>query len=214
MSNLRDIKLFLEESEKELYAEPRNIPLTKDLKVQYSVDNRIDSFLIKFESESQVPDEDMILESLKDLTLKALLEQDADDADAEDAAEAEGDVAEDAEEEAGDDEPADTEPTGSERTVVDEPIDAPAIPLDVDQFAQRVGKLILNADVLLDLKTVIVNRSLKFLTDNYDEAHAKRLLESLDGQFDIEIDDPGAPTETPYAAGAFAGGTGGLGGGS
>ena len=84
----------------------------------------------------------------------------------------------------------------------------------MDQFALRVGKLILNAGVLLDLKTVIVNRSLKFLTDNYDEEHAKRLLESLDGQFDIEIDDTGAPSETPYAAGAFAGGTGGLGGGS
>ena len=214
MSSLKDIKLFLEESEKELYAEPQNIPITKDLKVQYSVDNRIDSFLIKFESESQVPDEDMILESLKGLTLRALLEQDA----ADDAEEAEGDVDEEAEEEAGDDaeedEPADTEPTGSERIVVDEPLKTPQIPLDVDQFALRIGKLILNAGVLLDLKTVIVNRSLKFLTDNYDEAHAKRLLESLDGQFDIEIDDPGAPSEVPFAAGAYAGGTGGLGGGS
>ena len=63
MSSLKDIKLFLEQSEKELYAEPQNTPITKDLKVQYSVDNRIDSFLIKFESESQIPDEDMILES-------------------------------------------------------------------------------------------------------------------------------------------------------
>ena len=212
MSSLKDIKLFLEESEKELYAEPQNIPITKDLKVQYSVDNRIDSFLIKFESESQVPDEDMILESLKDLTLRALLEQDA----AGDAADAEDDVGDEADAEAGDEDeegPADTEPTGSERSVVDEPLDTPKIPLDVDQFALRVGKLILNADVLLDLKTVIVNRSLKFLTDNYDEAHAKRLLESLDGQFDIDIDDPGAPVETPFATGAYAGGTGGLGGG-
>jgi hypothetical protein len=213
MSSLKDIKLFLEESEKELYAEPQNEPLTKDLKVQYSVDNRIDSFLIKFESESQVPDEDMILESLKDLTLRALLEQGAADDAADDAAEAEDEVEEEAEDEAGEDSPVETEPTGSERISVDEPIEAPQIPLDVDQFALRVGKLIKNADVLLDLKTVIVNRSLKFLSDNYDEAHAKRLLESLDSQFDIDIDDPGAPVETPFAAGAYAGGTGGLGGG-
>ena len=208
MSSLKDINLFLNEAEKELYAEPENIPLTKDLKVQYSVDNRIDSFLIKFESESQSPDEDVILESLKNMDLSILFEQDA---AADDAAAAEGDIEEEAEEEA-DGEEGPEEPEGSEKIAASTGIEMPKLPLDVDQFASRVGKLILNADALLDLKTVIVNRSLKFLTDNYDEAHAKRLLESLDNQFDIEIDDPGAPVETPFAVGAYAGGTGGVGG--
>ena len=214
MSSLKDINLFLREAEKELYAEPENIPLTKDLKVQYSVDNRIDSFLIKFESESQVPDEDIILESLRNMDLTILFEQEGNDAAAE-AAESEDDVEEEAEEEAGD-APSNkdvSDPIGSEEMASDSEIEMPILPLDVDHFASRVGKLILNSDVLLDIKTVIVNRSLKFLTDNYDEAHAKRLLESLDSQFDIDIDDPGAGRETPFAVGAYAGGTGGMGGG-
>jgi hypothetical protein len=207
MSNLKDIDLFLEESERELYAEPANVNIKKDLETQYSVDNRIDSFLIKFESDSVVSDEDIVMESLKNLDLKTLFEQET---PAEDAAAAEDDdVEEDSEEEAG--EPV--EPTGSERMQSEDPIETPVLPLDVDKFASKVAKLILNSDALLDLKTVIVNRSLKFLTDNYDEGHAKRLLESLDSQFDIEIDDPSSPREDSYAVGAYAGGTGGMAGG-
>ena len=207
-SSLKDIKIFLEQAERELYAEPKpDNPLPKNLKLQYSADNRIDSFLIKFEAESQVPEEDKIMESLESLNLSTLLEQD--DSPAEEAEASEAGDAEEAEAETADS----TEPVGSERVEAEDPIEAPKLPLDVDAFSARVGKLILNADVLLDLKTVIVNRALKFLTDNYDEAHAKRLLESLDGQFDIEIDDSSSPREDNYAVGAYAGGTGGLGGG-
>ena len=212
MGSLKDIKIFLKESEKELYAEPVKVDIARDLKVQYSADNRIDSFLIKFESDSVISDEDIVQESLKNLDLRVLFEQGEAPADLAAGAEDE-DEDEEAEEEAGD-EGGEDSPEGAERSDADVGLEIPKLPIDIDKFASKVAKLILNSDVLLDLKTVIVNRSLKFLTDNYDEEHAKRLLESLDNQFDIEIDDPGKPVEDSYAVGAYAGGTGGLGGGA
>jgi len=197
MSSLKDITLFLEDAEKELYAEPME-STSSARNASDSVDDQIDSFLINFENESLVSKEDLVMESLKDMSLKILIEQGA----SEEAEETESDsVIEDPEEEEA--EP----PTGSERIKSDEPIeDAPRLPLDVDAFGKRVARLVLNGPTLLDLKTVIVNRALNYLSENYDEQHAKSLLQILDEQFDFNIDDAGAPTEDHYAVGAYAGG--------
>ncbi len=199
MSSLKDIKLFLEDAERELYAEPMNLT-SSARNASDSVDDQIDSFLINFENESLVNEEDLVMESLKDMSLKALMEQGA----AAEAEEAEPDsVVVDAEEEEADPEP----PTGSERIKADEPVEnEPRLPLDVDAFGKRVARLVLNGPTLLDLKTVIVNRALNYLSENYDEQHAKSLLAVLDEQFDFNIDDAGAPKEDHYAVGAYAGG--------
>jgi len=209
MSSLKDISLFLEETAKELYAEPLSstdaVRQTGD-----SVDDQIDSFLIAFERDSVISKDEQVMESLKDMSLRVLFEQPS---AAEEAEDAEGeDVAVDPEEEEAKD-PETEDPVGSERIKVDEPVDTPMLPLDIDSFAKRVARLAENGPTLLDLETVIVNRALNYLRENYNEQHAKSLLEVLDDQFDFNIDDAGAPLETPFAVGAYAGGTGGLGGG-
>ncbi len=207
MSSLKDIKLFLEEAERELYAAPMNSTDATRLTMD-SVDDQIDSFLISFERDSIVKDEDAILESLKDMSLRTLFEQD--DA-AEEAEDAEGeDVEVEAEEEVAKPQP---EPAGSEDMTVKDPLDPPQLPIDMDIFAKKVARLVENGPTLLEVETVIVNRALNYLRENYNEQHAKALLEVLDDQFDFNIDNPGQPKETPFAVGAYAGGTGGLGGG-
>jgi len=213
MSSLRDIELFLEDAEKELYAEPMSGITNSTRNANDSVDDQIDSFLIKFEEDSIVAEEEELMESLSNMDLKIFLEQDDPDNPAEDAEAAEGDEIDVAvnREESEPSEPQD--PTGSERMGSDEGEDPPMLPLDVDTFTKKVARLVMNAETLLDVKTVIVNRALNYLTENYDEQHAKRMLETLDQQFDFNIDDPGKPPEAPYAVGAYAGGTGGLGGG-
>tara|TARA_R100001126_G_C4867351_1_gene171026 strand:- start:215 stop:832 length:618 start_codon:yes stop_codon:yes gene_type:complete len=199
MSSLKDITLFLEDAEKELYAEPMSMT-SSARNAADSVDDQIDSFLINFENESLVAKEDLVMESLKQMSLKALLEQDA-------AAEAEETEPEGVEVDAEAEEAEVSEPTGSERIKVDEPLEAePRLPLDVDAFGKRVARLVLNGPTLLDLRTVIVNRALNYLSENYDEQHAKSLLEVLDEQFDFNINDAGEPAEDHYAAGAYAGG--------
>ena len=208
MSSLKDITLFLKESDQELFAEPMN-STTSTRNAGDSVDDQIDSFLIKFENESLVSPEDLVMESLRNRTLGILFEQPSPEEEAEDA-EGAG-VADAPEEEVA----VDTEsPVGSEDQRVDEPLDEPILPLDIDSFSKRVARLVTNGPTLLDIETVIVNRALNYLRKHYDEQHAKSMLEILDEQFDFNIDDPGAPKETPFAVGAYEGGTGGLGGGA
>ena len=207
MSSLKDIKLFLEQAERELYAAPMESTDSTRLTMD-SVDDQIDSFLISFERDSVVKDEDNIMESLRDMSLRTLLEQD--DA-AEEAEDAEGeDVADEAEEEEAEEIP---EPAGSETITSEEPANPPKLPIDMDVFAKKVARLVENGPTLLEVETVVVNRALNYLRENYDEQYAKALLEILDDQFDFNIANPGQPKETPFAVGAYAGGTGGLGGG-
>tara|TARA_B100000700_G_C14832065_1_gene755035 strand:- start:361 stop:987 length:627 start_codon:yes stop_codon:yes gene_type:complete len=208
MSTLRDIQLFLEEAERELYAAPGESKATVRHSLD-SADDQIDSFLIKFEADSLVNEEDLVLESLKSLSLNILLEQPVQNEPVED----EDEEPQDEEEvEVGEDEDNFESPVGSDRQKSDTPATPPKLPLDIDSFSKRVARLVKNRDALLDLETVIINRALNFLTENYDEEHARAMLEVLDEQFDFNIDNPGQPIEAPYAVGAYAGGTGQMGG--
>tara|TARA_R110001583_G_scaffold31043_2_gene106535 strand:+ start:17016 stop:17669 length:654 start_codon:yes stop_codon:yes gene_type:complete len=183
-----------------------------------SVDDQIDSFLIKFEKESIVKPSDAevagLSESFTSLSLRALLEQ-AEDVEAEEAEDEEiedADETEDAEEE----EEEVSEPAGSEDVNPDVEANesVPKIPLDMDAFTKRVARLAMNYDVLLDVKTTIVNRAMNFLLEHYNKEHVSEMKEILDTQFDFDLGGPSDdPPPQPYAAGAWAGGTGGLGGG-
>ena len=98
-----------------------------------SADDQIDSFLIKFENESLVAPEDLVMESLRKMTLRVLLEQPSPEKEAEDA-EGEG-VADAPEEEFA----ADTDkPVGSENQRVEEPSDEPVLPIDIDSFSKEL----------------------------------------------------------------------------
>ena len=207
MSSLKDIELFLEDSERELYMDPIEDDSGSTKKADDSVDDQIDSYIIKFERDSIVSEEDSIMEALKRMSLETLLEQDSpeeeDAAPEDDDAETGGDATE----------PEVQDPIGSEEISATEPATPPKLPLNVDEFTKRVARLVENAEVLLSVRSVIINRAFNYLLENYDQAHVDAMKEVLDEQFDFDIDDPGRPVETPYAVGAYAGGTGGLGGG-
>ena len=169
---------------------------------QDSADDQIDAFIIKFERDSILEEEDVISESLQDLSLDVfLLEQEGaaepppPEVDAPPAEEVETDVDVEAEAE------------------IEEPVEAKLPPLDIEAFTKRVARLAMNSEVLLDIKSIIVNRALNFLLDNYDQAHYDTMVEVLDAQFDMGIGPKAEAPEAPYAAGAFQGGTGQMGGG-
>jgi hypothetical protein len=89
----------------------------------------------------------------------------------------------------------------------------PKIPLDIDAFTKRVARLAMNYQNLLDVKTTIVNRAMNFLSENYDDVHVTEMRNILDSQFDFDLDGGKEVPPAPDAVGAWAGGTGGLGGG-
>ena len=215
--------LILEEVE-ELFSQGRDrvSRLSED-----SLDDQVDAFILKYENDSIVDniEEDTISESLTNLSLSALiLEQDEDDepdvdlgpppdeppADEPDAAPGdEPPAADDAGEE---DAP---EPTGSEKMNPDvEPVASiPKLPLDVDAFTKRIARLAMNYDTLLDVRATIVNRAMSFLLENYDQKHADEMREILDEEYDFQLGKDSREPQDHFAVGAWAGGTGGPGGG-
>ena len=179
-----------------------------------SVDDQIDSFILKFERDSAVNEEEIesmsLNESFESMSLKVLLEQEDEDAEEEEAPEA-ADAEPEAEE--ADAEVEDPEPVTSAATNAEIAESLPKIPLDIDAFTKRVARLAMNYENLLDVKTTIVNRAMNFLQENYDEVHVREMKDILDAQFDFDLDGGKDIPAAPYAAGAWAGGTGGLGGG-
>jgi len=163
-----------------------------------SADDQIDSFIIKFENESIKREGDVISvsldESLGSLTLRALLEQE----EAEEGAPVEDDA-----DVAVDDE---SEEMGSSPSIEAEELPKPEI--DIDSFSKRVARLALNYETLLNIPAVIINRTVDFLRENYEESDVERLKQILETEYDFEIDGKEKETQIPYAVGAWAGGTG------
>lgn len=159
-----------------------------------SVDDQIDSLLIKYESESLREESEKdysIDESLFKKNLKALL----------------------TEQEKAIDPAADKEATtGSEMIDENEPAEENMPDLDIDQFGSKIARLVMNYQQLLKVETAIVNRSIEFIEKNYDEEHVDRLYAILEEQYDIEINkdfvDEDKPS-TPLGLGAYDGGSGG-----
>ncbi len=168
-----------------------------------SVDNQIDSMIIKFESESLMdPVADALSEALSSHNLSALLfEQDAGEEDEDQDPVGDADADADADTDADDDE--DEESEG---------IDESLPPLDVDAFTKKIARLAISYDVLLDVKTAVVNRAIDFLLENYSQGQVDEFKEILDEQFDFNLSGPPETPEAPLAVGAGGPG-GGLGGG-
>ena len=154
-----------------------------------SVDDQIDSMILKFEKESITDEEDELLEAIFETkSLKALITEQEDD----------------------DEEPEADEPAGSEDVQVDEPAEATLKPkLDVDIFSKKVARLALNSSTLLDPATVIVNRAINFLSKNYDQAHVDRMVDILNTQFDFNLGKERDTNDRAVAVGAFGGTEGG-----
>ena len=158
-----------------------------------SADNQIDAMLIRFETESVNPDD--VQESLRAFSLRALLEA----------------PEEEEEEEEAEEEPeptVDEEPSFNDSTEVNDDAEGSQgkPPLDVDQYAQRVARLVQNYQNLLDIETVILNRAKKFLIQNYDEPTADAFEETLERQFDLSLEPKDNEPRIPAAVGAGPGG--------
>jgi hypothetical protein len=149
-----------------------------------SVDDQIDSYIIKFEKEAAdaaQSEEEMIFEALRTKSmLRFLLEQD-DVSDLSDPA---------ADPTAEEPPPDDESPTGSEEPKATvKPAPLVKTQLDIDAFTKKVARLVMMSDRLLDVKSVILNRSLMFLQKNYTDEHVARMKEILETQFDFNMGD-------------------------
>ena len=163
-----------------------------------SLDDQIDSLLIKYEMESTIDEEghaDFINENMYDRFMGGIiLEQE--------------EVIDPAAKEAG-------KAKGSERQEEDDAGEEQTLNIDIDVFTKKVARLIMNADRLLNVEQVILNRAEKFIRENYNEEHMDRFRTILEKQFDIEADlifrdfkDSPTENDAPQGFGAFDGGAG------
>jgi hypothetical protein len=219
---LKKIKFLLEQEEKPTESGP-NTPesplLLREPKARArpaadSVDDQIDALLLRYES-SSIRKGDSINESLKKLNLRFLLEQE----------EPPEEPAEDSEEPAAEEPPAEEpvedseepDPSGSDDMSVTSPAPRQKVPdLDIDKFTSRVVRLMNNYESLLNIEESIINRAKSFLDENYGEAFVYEFVNNLSNQYGLETAEFGNipdVSDDTFAVGAFAGGTGGLGGG-
>lgn len=194
-------------------------PKTRARPAAGSVDDQIDALLLRYESAS-IRKEASLKESLRDLNLRFLLEQDEEEpppeepppaADPAPAADPTADMPADE----ANDTPED--PASSEDMTVTSPADDQNVPdLDVDKFTVRVVRLVNNYQNLLNIEESIINRTKNFLDENYGEVFVQEFLDNLSSKYGLELqefDNIPDVSDDNFAVGAFAGGTGGLGGG-
>ena len=179
-----------------------------------SVDNQIDALILRYEASSiRESDIDSLSESLKNKSLKFLFEQDEEESASPPPPEAASSESE-GESSGGDSEPP--TPEGSEKMETSEMGEESIPDLDIDAFAARTVRLISNYKSLLRMEEAIVNRVKHFLDENYGDKFVQRYIEILENQFGIsisEFEDERQIKDDDFAIGAYAGGTGGLGGG-
>ncbi len=224
--NRKELKSFFSESflsrlneqegEKEAGVDTPDTPMsvrdsdTRARPAKDSVDDQIDALILRYEMGS-IREKSNVNESLKNLDLKFLFEQEEPEGDAPE----EGDLPPD---EPPAEEPAeDIEPAGSDDMQVTEPADSQNIPnLDIDKFAMRIVRLVNNYENLLRVEEAVINRAKTFLDENYGEVFVDEFMNSLSQKYGIELEefnDVPDISDEQFAVGAFAGGTGGLGGG-
>jgi hypothetical protein len=152
-----------------------------------SVDDQLDSYIIRFESESikDSSEDEIMMESLRLLNMRFLLEAEGDEGDPAAA-------------------PA-SEPEGSEVPKEEPESVDPKPPLDIDAFTKKVARLVMNYKDLLRIEPVIVNRAAAFLEKNYGDKgkdYVERMIDILDTQFDFNLEGKEDVVDVPIAAGA------------
>ena len=158
-----------------------------------SVDDQIDSLLVKYESESlreKSDEESSLNESFFKKNLRTFLFE---------------------QEEALDPAADEEATTGSEMIDEEEPANEETPDLDIDQFGSKVARLVMNYQQLLKVETAIVNRAVEFIDKHYDDDHVERLYAILEEQYDIEIEEDFVDedgTAIPQGLGAYDGGSG------
>jgi len=145
-----------------------------------SVDDQIDGKIIQFEADSikNSSEDEIMLESLRNLTMSFLLED-------------EGEEAPSAEP------PADS---GDQKENPEQVEKKP--PLDIDAFTGKVVRLLMNYKDLLRIEPVIVNRAAAFLEKNYGKDYVEEMTNILETEFDFNLQGEESVEEVPIAAGA------------
>ena len=209
MKKTKIYQQLFEQEEREDRLAPENPVSIKEPEVKSrpsvdSVDDQIDALLLRYENASIRSEEGASLsESLNGLNLRYLFEQDEEE--------------EGGEEEGGEEEGGDDEPGGSEDITVTEPAaEQKTPPLDVDAFANRVVRLIMNQKNLLNIEEAIVNRAKNFLDENYGDQFVNKYLDILSAEHGIsysEYSNIKYSEDEPFAVGANPAGAGMGGGG-
>jgi hypothetical protein len=106
------------------------------------------------------------------------------------------------EEEAGEVAAGDSEIVGSEEMTAEQPTEERQPPLNIDNFAGSVARLIMNYDSLLDPLTVIINRAMNFLANRYDKSVVDDFTEIMAQQYGMELNPVSDEQPPPAAAGA------------
>ena len=219
MSILKEMSMIVEQAKEAGVNTPESplalrAPKAKARPAADSVDDQIDALILRYESAS-IRKEASLNESLKNMNLRFLLEQE------EEPPEDEPPADEPAADEPAADEPAAEEtpdPSGSDDMTVTAPADEQNIPdLDVDKFTMRVVRLVNNYKNLLNIEESIINRTKTFLDENYGEVFVEEFLNNLSSKYGLDMNeftDIPEVSDDNFAVGAFAGGTGGPGGGA
>lgn len=166
-----------------------------------SVDDQIDSILLKYESDCIV--------GMGESEIEESLMREAED-DEKDDKEGSGPKIE-----LGSPTPEEEEVASQTADKDKEEPDVESDPLmpkiDLKMFCGKVSRLATNYDALLDMPIAIVNRARNYLKQNYSQALADEFAEIMERDFDIELkhDDHSEPREKPMAIGAAASGLGG-----
>lgn len=197
---MNSLKTFISEEEEEK-APSFEETGEKTTLAEDSVDDQIDAYLLKFEKESMKQGGEMLENSLLSMSLAGLLAEQEDE-DNPDTAQAEPEAEEPA---------AQEDDTGTQDEEENEEVpDLP--PIDLVVFSKKVVRLVKNVQYLLDIERAVVARSLNYIRDNYDQDHVDTMIEVLESRLGFAVDDETGDISAPFAVGAWAGGTGGLGG--
>lgn len=86
--------------------------------------------------------------------------------------------------------------------------------IDVKHFANNIARLVKNYDTLLDMNSIILNKAYSYIKNNYGDETVKALKDTLEQDFNIEVErekiDKDIP-EVPIAVGGAGGESGGSG---
>lgn len=220
---MKKIMLLLEQEEKNKESgantpeSPMKLrePKTKARPAKGSVDDQIDALILRYESASIREEEEPSLnESLKNLNLRFLFEQEEPPPEEETPAAAPPPSADTPTEEDSEEE---IKPAGSQDMQITTPAEDQKVPdLDIDKFAMRMVRLVNNYRNLLTIEEAIINRAKNFLDENYGEVFVDDFINILSDKYGLELDEfENIPevSDDVFAVGAYEGGTGGLGGG-
>lgn len=84
--------------------------------------------------------------------------------------------------------------------------------IDLKHFAGNIARLVKNYDTLMDMESIILNKAYAYIQNNYGEDTVKALKDTLEQDFDIEVERPDIEKdepEIPIAVGAGGASEGG-----